>query len=88
MGVSHSPRLFGADKGDHLGALCPLTHQTRKVIEEAITRVGGRPRGFVLRWAIEEEAASLSLQCTCLVEGHGQGLWRGAGHQFFFYGGS
>ena len=88
MGVSHLPIFFDAEKGYPLGALSPPTHETRKVSKEAIARVGGRPRGFVLRWAIEEEAASLSLQCTCLVEGHGQGLWRGAGHQFFFYGGS
>ena len=84
MGVSYSPRFFSAEKGDPLGALCPPTHQTRKVSEEALTRVGGRHRGLILRWAIEKEAASLSQQCPFRVEGPGQGHRNGAGHQFFF----
>ena len=53
MGVIHLPRFFDAEKIDPLGALSPPTHETRKVSKEALTQVGGRPRGLVLGWEIE-----------------------------------
>ena len=53
MYACHPFGLLDTKKGDPFGTFRSTTHETRKVSEEALARVGGGPSRIPLGWVIQ-----------------------------------